>query len=427
VGDGQAPEVFNRLEAVVDEVLDLGWDAESCPDKTAGLVGLAAQVDRLAVANGRGVRALEADPGWAAEGFRTVASKVAYECNRSRGTVRRQCRDARQLAGLPMLADAVAAGEVTGDAARLILRADTADGHDQLVRDEEMLVAQAGALQYHEFAQAMRYWTQLADTDAADEDAARRQSDRAVHASRTYDGRIRVDGWLDPIPGAEWLAELERLEEKLFETDWAEARDRLGEAATRVDLARTAGQRRQDALIEMGRRSASFSGDGPAPKGRIVVNLHMDHATFIAELARLTGEPVEYPTDRLCELDDGTVVAPSEVLNAALGGEVRRIVFGADGHLLDFGRARRLFTKPLAAAIGARDRRCCEPGCLLPAARCQVDHVTEWHEGGPTSTGNGEMACPFHNVWKHLDPVEWRRQRLRHHRRFDTRPPPSRE
>lgn len=423
---GRPPEVFDRLAALVDEVLELDWQAESCSDKAAGLVALATQVDRLGVADGRGVQALETDPGWAAEGFRSLASKTAYESNQSRGTARRRCRDARQLRDLPLLADAVAAGEVNGDAARLILRADTADLHEQLVRDEKLLVEQAGALEYQDFAQAMRYWAQLADTDQADEDAAQRAANRAVHASRTYDGRLRLDGWLDPIPGTEWLAELERLEQQAFEADWAEARDRLGDAATKVDLMRTAEQRRHDALVEMARRSATHASAGPAPRGRVVVTLHMDYPTFLAELARHTGDPTVYPTDRLCELDDGTVVTPSEALNAALGGEVRRIVFGADGHILDFGRARRLFTRPLAAAIGARDRRCCEPGCLLPAARCQVDHVTEWHDGGPTSSRNGEMGCRFHNVWKHLNPLEWRRQRWRHHRRFDARPPPPR-
>jgi hypothetical protein len=423
--------VFDRLAVLVDEVLGFEWDGESCADKTAGLVALATETDRLGMADTAGVRSLETDPGWAAEGFRTVTSKIAYESNQSRATARRRQRDARQLRDLPLLADAVAAGQVNGDAARLMLRADTTELHDQLARDEKMLVEQAQSLEYHEFAQAMKYWTQLADTDDADKKAAQRQANRAVHASRTYDGRIRLDGWLDPIAGAEWRAELERLEQKLFDQDWAAARLVHGDNANQTHLARTAEQRRHDALIEMARRSAAYTGEGAAPKGRVVVNLHMDYLTFLAELARHTDDdpdkPVDYPADRLCELDDGTVITPSEALNAALGGEVRRIVFGADGHIMDFGRSRRLFTKPLAAAIGARDRRCGDPGCLLPAAKCEIDHITEWHQGGHTDHRNGEARCDFHNTWKHLNPLQWRRQRRRHHQRFDTRPPPPPE
>jgi hypothetical protein len=309
----------------------------------------------------------------------------------------------------------------------LILRADTAEAHDQLVRDERLLVDQARHLEFFEFAQAMRCWVELADTDAADQSAAEREANRSLHASHTYDGRIRVDGWLDPLTGTEWHDELERLEQQLFEADWADARARHGDTANHSHLARTAEQRRHDALIEMARRSAALPGHNAAPKGRVLVNLHMDHPTFLAELARHTGTAdIEYPPDRLCELDDGTVINPSQALNAALGGEVRRIVFGADSHVLDYGRSRRLFTKALAAAIGARDRRCREPGCLLPAAKCQVDHLTGWHENGPTTEHNGEIRCRFHNTWKHHNPTAWCRQRHRHHQRFDTRPPPPR-
>ena len=459
---GVAPEVFDRLADAVDEVLALDWDAESCADKTAGLVALSTQMARCGVADGAGVRSLEADPGWAAEGFRTVGSKLACESNQSRATARRRRRDARQYAELPVLEEAVAAGEVNADAARLILRADTSDLHDQLLRDEKLLVSHARDLEYDRFAQAMRYWIELADTDAADERAAEREANRAVHASRTYDGRIRLDGWLDPVAGAEWAAELHRLEQRLFEADWADARAVHGERANRTHLARTADQRRADALHEMGRRSAAHTGDRPAPAAKPVLNLHMDYETFLAELARHTADTgrdantdrddtdsetgsvrddadshagrgngtedgIDPLADRLCELDDRTIITPSQALNAALGGEVRRIVFGADGHVLDYGRTRRLFTKALAAAIGARDRQCTQPGCHLPAARCQTDHITEWHQNGPTNETNGETLCRFHNNWKHLNPLQWRRQRSRHYRRFATRQLPPRE
>jgi hypothetical protein len=69
--------VFDRLAEVVDQVLEFEWDGESCADKTAGLVALSTQFARLGVADAAGVRSLETDPGWAAEGFRTVVSKIA--------------------------------------------------------------------------------------------------------------------------------------------------------------------------------------------------------------------------------------------------------------------------------------------------------------------------------------------------------------
>lgn len=47
--------------------------------------------------------------------------------------------------------------------------------------------------------------------------------------------------------------ELGRLEQQEFAADWAEARSRLGEAATAADLQRTPAQRRHDALVRMAR------------------------------------------------------------------------------------------------------------------------------------------------------------------------------
>jgi hypothetical protein len=211
----------------------------------------------------------------------------------------------------------------------------------------------------------------------------------------------------------------------MFEADWAEARERLGERATTADLARTPAQRRHDALVEMARRSSAYTGYGPAPRGRAVVNVLMDYETFLAELARHTGQPRDYPQDRVCELDDGTVITPSEALDLALAGEVRRVVFGADGHILDFGRSRRLFTPALAEAIGIRDRRCQHPGCLLPAASCETDHRVEWQHHGTTDEHNGESVCRFHNLWKTNHPGRWRDGRERNDRRR-RRPPPRR-
>ena len=56
---------------------------------------------------------------------------------------------------------------------------------------------------------------------------------------------------LDPISGSIVANELNRLEHDLFEADCAEAKERLGRTARIDELARTSGQRRADALVEM--------------------------------------------------------------------------------------------------------------------------------------------------------------------------------
>ena len=99
---------------------------------------------------------------------------------------------------------------------------------------------------------------------------------------------------LDPISGSIVAAELNRLEHDLFEADCAEAKELLGRTARIDELARTSGQRRADALVEMAARSRTAPADGirPAPLFSVFVGYETIHG-------------------RICELENGTVLAPS--------------------------------------------------------------------------------------------------------------------
>ena len=99
---------------------------------------------------------------------------------------------------------------------------------------------------------------------------------------------------LDPIYGAIVSGELNRLEHDLFEADCAEAKERLGHPARIDELARTSGQRRADALVEMATRSRTAPAEGirPAPLFSVLVGYETLHG-------------------RICELENGTVLHPS--------------------------------------------------------------------------------------------------------------------
>src|SRR6185295_8724809 len=76
-----------------------------------------------------------------------------------------------------------------------------------------------------------------------------------------HSGRIH----LDPISGTIVRGELDRLEDKLFKTDWKEAKERLGRDPLTHELSRTSAHRRADALVEMARRSATMPKGGKSP------------------------------------------------------------------------------------------------------------------------------------------------------------------
>jgi hypothetical protein len=104
---------------------------------------------------------------------------------------------------------------------------------------------------------------------------------------------------------------------------------------------------------------------------------------------------------RICELADGTVVAPGTLLPYLDVAWLERVVFDAQSRPIDVGAAQRLFTGATRRAIEVRDRQCFHPTCEVPSAECQADHVVPWAAGGPTTVDNGRMACGFHNRNRH--------------------------
>lgn len=85
-------------------------------------------------------------------------------------------------------------------------------------------------------------------------------------------------------------------------------------------------------------------------------------------------------------------IAPQIALLLAAGGTWRRIVTDpATGAPLDVGRQRYRPPAHIAEAVRLRDRTCTRPTCTVPARRCELDHVHDWHLGGGTSAD--ELTC----------------------------------
>lgn len=101
----------------------------------------------------------------------------------------------------------------------------------------------------------------------------------------------------------------------------------------------------------------------------------------------------------------GTPVSTRVAVHTACGGTVQRVVFGAGGRIIGLGSSERIFTTAQRRAICARDRECLIPGCHVPAAWCEIHHVTEHARGGATHTDNGVALCWHHH--RTLDTSGW--------------------
>ena len=65
---------------------------------------------------------------------------------------------------------------------------------------------------------------------------------------------------------------------------------------------------------------------------------------------------------------------------------------------LDLGRTTRTVPSHLRKAVIQRDKKCRFPGCEQPPSVCQVHHLIPWAQGGPTALGNLALFCRFHHI-----------------------------
>jgi len=269
---------------------------------------------------------------------------------------------------------------------------------DHFGEAEAFLVDKATTLRWRSFRHALRHWVEIVDPTATDRELRDRAQKRELHASTTLDGMGRLDAWLEPLGFEAFSTCLDRIELELFTADWADARAIHGNDTTIAHLARTPAQRRADALVEMAHRAATAPKHGLRPLP--LVTIVCDWATFRHQLALLAGAESSPPIDGQCRLLDGTPVAPADMFHQALLGHVRRAVYGRDGVTIDLGRKQRFFTGAVRDAVLVHYQTCAHPTCEVPATCCEVDHIIDWADGGPTDQNNAQPLCDHHNRWK---------------------------
>ena len=410
--------VLDDLKAVNDRLIEEGPSALADGESLRALLGEQA---RLASIVASAVAAFDASGEWSLTGARSATAWLGSETGMSGGEARAQVKRGRALSRLPLAARAWSRGEITGAHLDVLSSLHTPATEAALARDEELLVDQARTLSHADFVRATEYWRLLADPDGTEDRDEARRSRRDAYLVQTVEGMWFGRMAFDPVAGAIVGNELCRLEQLLFEEEWAEARARLGREPVASDLTRTPGQRRADAMVEMATRSATVAKGGQRPR-----------PLFTA----LVG--YEAMHQALSELEDGTVVSPRSLLSWLTRADIERAEYRGDGTVAMgvrstmvtlsctsfdeavFGPATRpecpptdrFFTRATRRAIEVRDRRCSHPGCHLQASRCQIDHIQPYSEGGPTTQQNGRVLCGPHN-------------RMRVH--GDQRPPPRRE
>jgi hypothetical protein len=252
--------------------------------------------------------------------------------------------------------------------------------------------------------------------DAAASRAERRHQQRWLWLAPTLEGMVAVGGLLEPEAGQILLSALEPLA-------------RPGGA----EDARSAGQRRADALTELARRSLE-GGRLPQTGGvrpQLIVTVDLDrllgrHGSLGGE-AGLAG-PLDPEACRRLACDGAlTRVLVSRRLatdrdgNQGPTGNQRSappdpagdgrwaprlrlamallppVLGGAPTQPLEVGRTSRVVLAAQRNALTVRDGGCVFPGCQRPPAWCEAHHLRHWLHGGPTDLANLALLCRAHH------------------------------
>ncbi|HEX4906789.1 MAG TPA: DUF222 domain-containing protein [Acidimicrobiales bacterium] len=374
---GQALEQLDRaLDAVADAVgADVGAWALALLQRTQRLEAIATRAARDFDVRGDFGNAHGSVP-W-----------LANRCRMPKARVKRLVGNGRALERMPEVDAAFARGDLSSDHVRVLAAAETLNPK-AFTKAEEQLVSDATTERFDTFCRRVAYWRQEAEPDVVEDEAAAAHDRRSLHASTTFEDVVAVDATLDPVGGAIYLGELTRLERLLFEQDWAAARARLGHEPCVVDLDRTPAQRRADAQVLMAERSAAKAPGAVEP--RVLLQVLVGYETFAG---------------RICELADGTVLTPGQVVSLLEQADVQRVVFESPSRVIDVGAKQRLFRGATRTAVELVDLECQgDPSCDVRFPDCEVDHLEPFGWGGATVRANGGLKCKWHHRRRQRSP-----------------------
>ncbi len=431
-----------RYVALIDAVRDLACELDE-PQQDRDVLAIeqglelahrmvgAAQIDNLA--------RIEAGRLHRIDGHRSVKAHAGHVLKLAPEEAGRRAKAARGLRELPEVAAELRAGRIGLGHVHVLVRV-LANPRikDKVPGQQKRFLRWAATKSFDDFKLKVLEWERTTDLNGGFKENERNHANRNVRLIHNSIEKVwELSGHVAADQGARMREILDHYVEMLWKADWAEARARLGDAATISDLKRTDAQRRADALARIFNDAAGAPADTSAPA--IVHNIVWSAEAYLglADLlgadaaaldshwsATLTDQKVQRgqwcdPDRYRCSTLDGVPLEPVEQFFSSLANELRRVVVSTKGVVIDLGRKARLFTGSARLAAQLQSPHCIWPGCDHPTSRCEVDHLHDHARGGPTNPHNGAPLCGFHNRWKqkgfaiHRDPItgRWRTYR----------------
>jgi hypothetical protein len=305
------------------------------------------------------IREFDARGGWNT-GFRSCAAWLSWRVGLDLGAARERVRVARALGTLPLLAQALARGELSYAKVRALSRVATPETEARL-----LAFGRAGMAAHVE--RIVRGWRRV-DRLAETRETSRRHASRALHVYPDEDGMVVLRGRLEPEVGALLVQALAAARETLYQRARVPAGDTAGSVGVSAETP-TIAQQQADALALLAEMALHHGLDPGTPGERYQVVVHVD-APVLAD-SRQPGQSV---------LEDGAGV--SAETSRRLACDASRVVMrhDEDGRVVEIGARTRTIPPALRRALRHRDRGCRFPGCGVRFG--QGHHLRHWAQGG---------------------------------------------
>jgi hypothetical protein len=354
----RAVEALAELDRLGDEIAELAVHLSAA---TARLLDL--------------IREFDARDGWN-HGFRSCAAWLTWRVGFSSITAREHVRVARALGSLPLLAEALAQGELSYSKVRELTRVAQPETEAQL-----LAVGRAGTAEHVE--RVVRAWRRM-DSKAEAREAAQQHASRSLQVYPDEDGTVRIRGRLTPEVGALLLKALAAARETLYQ--------RGRDAAPEADPP-SLEQQQADALALLAEAALHHELDPGAPGERYQVVVHVDAAVLTD--ADQPGQSV---------LEDGGRVPAGASQRLACDASRVMMRHDPDGRVVEVGARTRTIPPALRRALQHRDGGCRFPGCGVRFG--QGHHIKHWAQGGPTTLSNLAILCNRHHRAVHEEGVQ---------------------
>jgi len=325
----------------------------------------------------------------------------------SKGAARRRIADAQQLAPrraitgevlepqLPCTAEALGRGDIGEEHLRVIRqffdRLPVVVDAPTRQAAEAQLAVMASQFRPEQLRTGADRMMALLNPDGEFSDADRARRRAVSIGQQGFDGMSPISGLLDP----ETRAYLDAVFTKLAAPGMCNPADQTplvdGEPSpeSAEHDTRSSAQRNHDALRAALRSTLAFG------------NLGSHHGLPVTVIVSTTLKELEDAAG-IATTGAGTRLPMRDLIRMASHAHHYLSIFDDDGRPLYLGRAKRIASPDQRIVLHARDRGCTHPGCTVPGYLCEVHHLTEWAEGGPTDIDNLTFACaPHHRLLGH--------------------------